>query len=325
MSWEETSTSLDRKVRNVETRLQRELSDVSSQLSDVENAVHELEDIPRRVDSLEYDLREAKEETERVDSDLGDRISETGGKVDRLATRVASLERYLRQAEGATVVDLDEDPGGELHALSVTVNKGLDARAGLLADHERSRLALAGTHLKQARDERGQHRAAVLRTAAVLATTQAAAPERKAAEAHFKASAPKAQTAHRRIGTLTANAEEARQKLEADNALRAKKAKVIDAGERANTKLRLRLRSRLSDAISGAELLPLWFVTALGPMPPSRKASGWMDAATDVLAYRVTHQITDPVVALGGPPDGHRAPRRTAWHQELARELRRWG
>ncbi|MGW7673741.1 hypothetical protein ACWGJX_42690 [Streptomyces sp. NPDC054775] len=79
------------------------------------------------------------------------------------------------------------------------------------------------------------------------------------------------------------------------------------------------------EVMQGAELLPVWFVTALGPMAPSRNANDWMDAATDVLAYRVTYRITDPVIALGAPPDGHRTSRRTAWHQELTRELRRWG
>ncbi|UXY33255.1 CopG family transcriptional regulator [Streptomyces sp. HUAS TT20] len=325
MSLEGSYTSLDRKVHNLETSLRHSLSDVSSKLSEVEDAVDQLEGIPRRVDSLEYDLREAKEETERVESDLDDRISEVDGSVDRLTTRVAALERYLRQAEGAVVVDLDEDRGGELHALTVTVNKGLAAQAGLLPDYERTRLKLAGDHLKHAREERGRHRAAVLRAAAVLATTQASDAERKAAERDFKESAPKAQQAHSRIGPLTTSAEAARQKLEADDVLRAKNAKAIEAGQRANTKLRLRLRSRLSDALSGAELLPVWFVTALGPMAPSRNANDWMDAATDVLAYRVTYQITDPVVALGTPPDGHRTSRRTAWHQELTRELRRWG
>jgi hypothetical protein len=141
----------------------------------------------------------------------------------------------------------------------------------------------------------------------------------------FRTSAPKAQEAHGRVGPLRTSAENARQKLEEDAAQHAKNAKVIDAGQRADTKLRLRLGSRLSDAISGADLLPVWFVTAFGPMAPSRNANDWMDAATDVLAYRVTYQITDPVVALGTPPDGHRAPRRTAWHQDLTRELRRWG
>ncbi|MDL5198711.1 CopG family transcriptional regulator [Streptomyces sp. ALI-76-A] len=320
MSVEGSYTSLDRKVHDLETSL----SGVSSQVSDVEDAVGRLEEIPRRVDSLEYDLREAKEETERVDNDLGDRISAVDGSVDRLVTRVAALERYLRQAEGAVVVDLDEDRAGEVHALAVTVNKGLDAQACLLDDYERSRLKLSGAHLKQALEERGGHRAAVLRAAAILATTQADDPERNAAELDFKSSAPKAQAAHRRVGPLRISAEDARQKLEADDARRAKKAKVIEAGQRADTKLRLRLRSRLSDALSGAELLPVWFVTAFGPMAPSRNANDWMDAATDVLAYRVAYQVTDPVVALGAPPDGHRAPRRTARHQELTRELRRW-
>ncbi|MGW7674075.1 CopG family transcriptional regulator [Streptomyces sp. NPDC054775] len=328
MSLDGSYTNLDRKVHNLETSLHRALSEVrdhDSKLSEVEDAVGQLEDIPRRVDTLEYDLREAKEETERVDNDLGDRISEVDGGVDRLATRVAALERYLRQAEGAVVVDLDEDRGGELHALAVTVNKGLDARAGLLPDYERSRLKLSGAHLTQALEERRQHRAAVLRAAAVLATTQAKAPERQAAELDFKASVPKAREAQGRVGPLRTSAEDAREKLEADDALRVKKAKVIEAGQRADAKLRFRLRSRLSDAVSGADLLPVWFVTALRPMAPAHKANDWMDAATDVLAYRVTYQVTDPVVALGTPPDSQRSPRRTAWHQELTRELRRWG
>ncbi|MGW0950356.1 CopG family transcriptional regulator [Streptomyces sp. NPDC002623] len=234
----------------------------------------------------------------------------SGGVWDRLGTRVAALERYLRQAEGAVVVDFDEDRGGELHALAVTVDKGLDARAGLLADYERSRLQLAGDHLGHALKERGRHRAAVLLAAAVLATTQAGDAERKAAELDFKASAPKAREVHSRIGALTTSGEAARQKLEADDALRAKNAIGIDAGQRANTKLRLRLRSRLPEALSGTGLLPVWFVTGLGSMALSRNANDWMDAATDVLAYRVTYRITDPVIALGAPPDGHRAVQR---------------
>ncbi|KRV48593.1 CopG family transcriptional regulator [Wenjunlia vitaminophila] len=247
------------------------------------------------------DVREAKEETERVENDLENSISEIEAATSRLTTRVAALKRYLRQAKGAVVVNLDEDRGGELHALAVTVNKGLDARASLLTDYERSQLQLAGRQLKHATDERSQHRSAVLRAAAVLATAQAADAERKAAELDFKTSAPKAQDVHRRISRLTTSAQEARQKLEADDARRAKNAKVIDTGQRANTKLRLRLRSRLSDALSGAGLLPVWFVTALGPMAPSRNAHDWLDTATDVLAYRITYQVTDPVVALATP------------------------
>lgn len=94
---------------------------------------------------------------------------------------------------------------------------------------------------------------------------------------------------------------------------------------RADTKLRLRLRSRVAEAVSGAELLPVWFVTVLGPMPPTRNANAWLDVATDVLAYRITYQVTDPVVAPGPQPDGRRQPRRAAWYSELTNELSRWG
>jgi hypothetical protein len=48
VSVEGSYTSLDRKVHD----LQISLSGVSSQVSDVEDAVGRLEDIPRRVDSL---------------------------------------------------------------------------------------------------------------------------------------------------------------------------------------------------------------------------------------------------------------------------------
>ncbi|MEV8528983.1 CopG family transcriptional regulator [Streptomyces sp. NPDC052000] len=242
-----------------------------------------------------------------------------------LATRVAALERHLRQAKGAVVVDLDEDRGGELHALAVTAAKGRTAQAGLLSDHERTRLQLDGRHLEQAREERAQHRSVVLRAAAVLAGTQAGDPQRKAAQLDFEAFAPKAQAAHRRIANLAAAAARSTAKLEADDGVRAKNAKAIAAGERADTKLRMRLlRSRLSDAVAGADLLPVWFATALGPMPPARNANEWMDAAADVLAYRATYQVTDPVVALGPDLDEYVGPRRQAWAEKLTRELRRW-
>ncbi len=134
----------------------------------------------------------------------------------------------------------------------------------------------------------------MLRAAKVLATTQAGDPKRKAAELDFKRAAPKAQETHSRIATLRSNAREARTKLEADDLQRAKNGTAIEAGQRADTKLRMRLRSRLSEAISRTDLLRVWFVTAFGPLPPSRNTNAWLDAATDVLAYRITHQVTDP-------------------------------
>jgi hypothetical protein len=96
------------------------------------------------------------------------------------------------------------------------------------------------------------------------------------------------------------------------------------AEPQAHAKLRRTLRSRLSEAIAGTDLLPVWFVTAFGPLPPARKADEWMDAATDLLAYRMTYQVTDKVVALGEPSSGSAAPHRRSWHQDLTQELKRW-
>ncbi len=114
-------------------------------------------------------------------------------------------------------------------------------------------------------------------------------------------------------------------KLTADDAVRAENLKAIEGGQRADTKLRIRLRSPLSAALSGKDLLPIWFVTALGPLPPARNANDWMDAATNVLAYRATYQVTDSVVALGEPPDNRATSRQRSWHNALTRELKRWG
>ncbi|MFE1876423.1 hypothetical protein ACFW9N_37115 [Streptomyces sp. NPDC059496] len=61
----------------------------------------------------------------------------------------------------------------------------------------------------------------------------------------------------------------------------------------------------LSNALTGTNLLPMWFTTALGPMAPARRAEEWLET---VLAYRVTYQVTDPVLAFRSAPDASQAP-----------------
>ncbi|MFJ5591028.1 CopG family transcriptional regulator [Streptomyces noursei] len=277
--------SLDRKVGRLETDLDLALSDIRSKLSRVEEAVDELEDLPRRVDSLESDVREATEETERVEGELEERIADAEGNAERLGRRIAALERRLRQADGAVVVDLDQGRGGELHALAPSVDAAHGAQSELLENSERSRLKLAGEQLRQTLADRTRHRTQVLCAAEVLATTQAGDPRREAAETDLKVSAAKAHEAHSRVDALQKKEAENRAKLEADEALYVEHAAVIEKGRRAETHLRMRMRSRISDALADGDLLPVWYVTALGPMAPSRNANDWLDAATDVLAY----------------------------------------
>jgi FdhD protein len=124
------------------------------------------------------------------------------------------------------------------------------------------------------------------------------------------------------VGAPSSLAVEAAERLGLDEELRRAHAHVIDDGERAWAHLLARLRGRVAEAVGEGALLPAWFTTVLGPIPPAEDTRDWMEAATHLLAYRVTYGITDPVVALGSEPgEGHTA-RRRAWHQQLKRQLR---
>jgi hypothetical protein len=121
---------------------------------------------------------------------------------------------------------------------------------------------------------------------------------------------------------LVGPAQSAQAALAQDDSLRQAKASLIEEGDKAERKMSWLLRGRLVEAIRDRALLPMWFVTVLGPVPPAHKTQEWMDLATQVLAYRVTYGITDQVVALGPAPNEY-APRRTQWYRELTQELRR--
>ncbi|MFB1046803.1 hypothetical protein [Streptomyces chrestomyceticus] len=71
--------------------------------------------------------------------------------------------------------------------------------------------------------------------------------------------------------------------LARDDSLRQAKASLIEQGDKAQRKLNWLLRGRLADAIRDRALLPMWFVTVLGPVPPAHRTQEWMDLATEVL------------------------------------------
>ncbi|MFH8411367.1 hypothetical protein ACH4FX_42420 [Streptomyces sp. NPDC018019] len=129
-------------------------------------------------------------------------------------------------------------------------------------------------------------------------------------------SRPLAERHDPRAQRLAGPARAAQAALAWDDSLRQAKASLIEQGDKAQRKLNWLLRGRLADAIRDRALLPMWFVTVLGPVPPAHKTQEWMDHATEVLAYRVTYGITDQALALGAAPEKY-VPRRTEWHREL--------
>ncbi|MEW1699295.1 MULTISPECIES: CopG family transcriptional regulator [unclassified Streptomyces] len=321
--------ALNRAQDSLELSTDHALSSLRSKLSGIEETVEGLEErergTTRRFESLEADLEEARDTAQVRSEELEESISATDTGLERLTTRVSALERHLRQAEGAVVIDLDHDRDGKLSGLGRLVEEGLAAEEGLFSDHQRDVHQHRITTGRQAKQALTGLRSAVRDAAAVLATTPAGDPRRRKAEQAFPQATAEALKQGLQIGRLAQSARASEAELAADNARRTASREAIDTGQRAHTQLRVRLRSRLTEALTGTGLLPVWFTTALGPMAPSRASEGWLETALDVLVYRVTYRVTDPVLALGSTPHGGHSPRRTARFNELKQSLRNWG
>ncbi|MFD6133562.1 hypothetical protein ACFWC2_30450 [Streptomyces diastaticus] len=312
-------------VRRLESRtggMEHELYSLRSKLGEVEDLDYELYDIRGGIRSLEDDLGTVRNDLSELDEDVRDDIRGTKQALKRLTGRVQALEAHLLAAGGAPHADLDTiDP--EWKKLARTASHGWNVRAGLLPGHQREALRLNIRHYEQALEERDEHREKVVEAAGILATRPRTSREYKQAVGDFGMARPLAEQHDQRAKKLAGPAQTARAALAQDDTLRQAKASLIEQGDKAERKLNWLLRGRLADAVRDRALLPMWFVTVLGPVPPAHKTQAWLDLATQVLAYRVTYGITDQVVALGPAPDEY-LPRRTEWHGELVKDLRRW-
>ncbi|MFD4642956.1 hypothetical protein ACFWN2_37000 [Lentzea sp. NPDC058436] len=101
----------------------------------------------------------------------------------------------------------------------------------------------------------------------------------------------------------------ARQRPEApDDDTHARDTAAKSAGNEAIKRTRQQIRARIEDAVANDLLFPAWFENAMGPAAPPGRADDWLYTATDVVLYRLLHDITSPADALGPAPveDGHR-------------------
>ncbi|MFD4260707.1 hypothetical protein ACFWR9_24570 [Streptomyces sp. NPDC058534] len=312
-------------VRRLESRtggVEHELHSLRTKLGEVEDLDYELNDIRGDVRRIEDDLSTVRTELTELDDDVRGDIQDTEQALKRLTGRVQALEAHLLAAGGAPLADLDTiDP--EWQKLARTANHGWNVRSGLLPGHQREAHRLNIRHYEGAVEERDEHRDKVVEAAGVLASQPRTSREFKQAVMDFGMSRTLAESHGQRAQKLANTAQAARAALAQDDSLRQAKASLIEQGDKAERKLNWLLRGRLADAIRDRALLPMWFVTVLGPVPPAHKTQEWMDHATQFLAYRVTYGITDQAVALGAAPDEY-VPRRTEWHRELTKDLRRW-
>ncbi|MGC5041038.1 hypothetical protein ACLQ2C_36485 [Streptomyces sp. DT73] len=313
------------KVRRLETRtggMESELYSLRSKLGEVDDLDHELSDIRSDLRRIEDDLGTLRNELTELDDDVRGDIHDTDRALKRLTGRIQILEAHLLAAGGAPRADLDTiDP--EWRKLARTADHGWRIRSDQLPQHHRDvHRAKIRAH-EDAVGERDAHRDKAIEAAGVLAMQPRTSRQFKQAVMDFSASHSLAEKHHQRAQKLAGPAQAAQTALDQDDSVRQANASLIEQGDKAERKLNWLLRGRLADAIRDRALLPMWFVTVLGPVPPAHKTQEWMDHATQVLAYRVTYGVTDQAVALGATPDKY-VPRRTEWRRELLEKLRRW-
>lgn len=153
---------------------------------------------------------------------------------------------------------------------------------------------------------------ALLDACASMADMGLTDPAHEQARARYQSAKTGWEASTSRLSSLAPRAQTAREALAADQAKRDASAVIITAGDQNETVLLTMLRTTITDAVSSGQLLPVWLHTTMGPMPPAGHATEWIDTATHVLAYRVTHQVHDPVDPLGPvPPDA--SHRRRTW------------
>ncbi|WP_234321124.1 hypothetical protein [Streptomyces katrae] len=307
----------DHQIRDLDHRidsLESDLSSLSGKFGDTDDLDYELRDIRSDVSSAESKLEE-------LETELNDHVGETDRAMKRLVGQVRLLEGQLLAAGGAQPADLDSFTA-EQRKLARAVSLGWDACDALLSDYEQSAYRQRVQRFGASIAQHQEHRAEVIAAVGKLVAT-GAAREHAAAVTELGQALGQERRLSQDLDRQTDPAAEAKRALAADAKVRAEKQGVITAGEKAEQKLTLALRSRLTDAISARALPPVWFATVLGSVPPAARTQKWVETATGLLLYRLVYGIRDSVVALGDKPAG-RTGRRAEWYKQLAQDLRYW-
>ena len=280
--------------------------------------------LPGRLRGLDGQMQEARRETRAVDArtaELAAALRDLTAALKRVDARVEWLERNIRLRESATAVELD-DVGGELVEVAAEAESGLNARSHLMSAEDRSGLQALVAEQAALAKEQASRLVEALAASRTIAEGGPAGEAHAAAVTRFRTAARAWEADRSRSADLEDRAEDAEERLAEDDRRRIRQADVIAAGERAWEALQASLRARLADAVGEGALLPAWFTSVLGPIPPAEDTRSWMEVATDLLAYRVSYGVDDPASALGPEPAVDASARRRAWHQQLRRRLR---
>jgi hypothetical protein len=304
-----------------ESELSYTVLQLRNDVDDLGAAIGNLPDRLNDLDGSMNDVRTALRHVQNRSIEVEATSHDLAALVKRLDARVEWLERNIRLQATAAEVELDDVDRAEVQ-LAQVAEAGHVARSELLPPAGRSALEAAVIAHAEAVRTQVHHRDAALAACEVLAETDRDDKRHLDAVAEFRAAVAGRDEARERTRELATPAQEAAAVLGVDEEQQVAVADVLAAGEHAWAALQHRLRTRVADAVGEGALLPAWFTTVLGPIPPAQDTRAWMDVATSLLAYRVTYGVTDPVVALGRPPAEAETARRRAWYQQLRRQFR---
>ena len=311
--WNEPDAALRREIRAVRGDLDQltgyDLPALTEDLTgEITEVRHEMEA-----------LRGQVEETEQWQSDHQDAIEELTAHLVRMKTSVDWIERHIRASGNVEVVDLDA-VDKELRAAAERAEAGKTARGRWLSDPDRRvRTGWIETHDVAVTDVQVNGRK-IVAACADLAGLDWDDSSHRNVRARYRAGRTGWRNARARVAQWEEPAQRARRELSKDDMRRAGDAGTVDAGDRAWTLLTTRLRTTIAQACADGKLLPVWLATPLGPMPPAGKTERWLEVATDLLTYRITYGVTDPVLALGQTP-ADAGPRRGPWAAKLRRDI----
>lgn len=312
--------------RDLEHRVRRLSRDVDAVTETVAGHKRRLEEAEATMNRTVRDVNRLVDRDDKHDAALKEHaqaLLARDRELERCVQLVRRLENAVRIADGVPEIDLDDVPAS-IRELATTADRRHELKARLLPRQELARHEEAlkrypdlVAHAESAEDE-------LVRLIKLVACAHREDPRRLGVTNELaEAAGSWKRLSGRGLEEAVRDRQAAQRALEENDAVRAWVSPRLTEAERAWTEVTAHLRERITDAIGGNAVLPRWFTETFGVAPPrGMGAERWVATATAVLAYRVTYDIHDRVVALGGgAPKGRWPGHRGTWHSELESEL----
>lgn len=273
--------------------LNRKVSDLSS----LEYRIDTLESDARTTRGQIYELGEQSQITQNELADLHRQVLGTAAAVKKLTGTIAWMRRQFHTAEGTTPANLDHTTPA-MKTLVQAIHRGHNSADQLLSDIQRASLETTLAQHARARQTRQSAIAQAMTASQLLATTDHRTPEFTQAAHTFRTARTRAHRENQFVRDSLDAVERAERALALDTGNRDTLIPWVRQGQAAEQKLRLQVRTRIGDAVAAGHLFPVWFSTVLGDSPDPEDTDGWIGLACDLVVYRITYGVTDPVVAL---------------------------